>query len=196
MAKPVAHVERAVGEREPLRPAQRLGQPLELTAALGHGALGLGEPTLLHAAVAAVGHVERLAVTRQAARGVHLRRAGAARAQGAEQLAPGREVQQLARGTLDDHHPTARQHEHVCRVAQLRRRELCRAAHTVRAAERPLVSEDGELARLGLGLGSPARADGGYRQEALREGRRRGGVSWAEGLGTGGGRGGRREEAG
>ena len=139
--------------------------------------LGLGEPALLHAAVAAVGHEERLAVTREAARGGHLRRAGAARAQRAEHPALGREVQQLARRALGDHHPTARQHDHVCRVVQLRRRELCYAVHTVRAAERPLVAEDGELARLGLGLGSPARADGGYRQEALREGRSRGGGS-------------------
>ena len=138
--------------------------------------LGLGEPALLHAAVAAVGHVERLAVTREAARGGHLRRAGAARAQRAEHPALGREVQQLARRALGDHHPTARQHDHVCRVAQLRRREpKPKPSGPGRAAERPLVAEDGELARLGLGLGSPARADGGYRQEALREGRSRGG---------------------
>ena len=135
--------------------------------------LGLGEPALLHAAVAAVGHEERLAVTREAARGGHLRRAGAARAQRAEHPALGREVQQLARRALGDHHSTARQHDHVCRVVQLRRRGAAQCAR--RAAERPLVAEDGELARLGLGLGSPARADGGYRQEALREGRSRGG---------------------
>ena len=156
MARPVAHVERAVGKREALGSAQRLGQPLKLAAALGHGALGLGEPALLHAAVAAVGHVERLAIAREAAGGGHLRRAGAARAQRAEQLALGREVQQLARGALGDHHLTARQHDHVCRVAQPRRQECGLTPQNERAAERPLVAEDGELARLGLGLRSPA----------------------------------------
>ena len=72
VARPVAHVERAVGQREPLGPPQRLGQPLQLATALGHGALGLGEPALLHAAVAAVGHIQRLAIAREAAGGGHL----------------------------------------------------------------------------------------------------------------------------